>query len=91
MSNPTEDGLSNRKGGLSRLLTPSADLAAVIGPEPLPRTDMVKRIWAYIKANDLQDPADKRIIVVDDKLRAVFGQDRVQMMTMMGLLSPHLR
>ena len=92
VTNPTEDALNTRKtGGLSRLLTPSADLAAVVGPEPLPRTDMVKRIWAYIKAHGLQDPADKRIIVTDDKLRAVFGRDRVQMMTMMGLLSPHLR
>ena len=76
---------------VSRALTPSADLAAVIGPEPLPRTDMVKKIWAYIKEHGLQDPADKRVIVADDKLRAVFGQDRVNMMTMMGLLSPHLK
>ena len=75
----------------SRALTPSAELAAVIGPEPLPRTDVVKKIWAYIKGNGLQDAADKRIIVADEKLRAVFKQDRVNMMTMMGLLSPHLK
>lgn len=75
----------------SRLLTPSAELAAVIGPEPPPRTDLVKQLWAYIKANNLQESSDKRIIVCDDKLRAVFGRDRVNMMQMMGLLSPHLR
>lgn len=74
-----------------RVLTPSAELAAVVGPEPLPRADMVKRIWSYIKAHDLQDPADRRIIISDDNLRAVFGKDRVHMMTMMGLLSPHLK
>ena len=75
----------------ARVLTPSAELAAVVGPEPLPRSDMVKRVWSYIKAHDLQDAADRRIIVSDDKLRAVFGKDRVNMMTMMGLLSPHLK
>ena len=93
MITPTQGTLTKARkvSGLSRLLTPSAELAAVVGPEPLPRTDMVKRIWAYIKEHGCQDPADKRIIVADDKLRAVFGQDRVNMMTMMGLLSPHLR
>ena len=77
--------------GFPRLLTPSADLAAIVGPEPLPRTDMVKKVWAYIREHNLQEPADKRIIVADDKLRAVFGRDRVNMMQMMGLLAPHLR
>ena len=77
--------------GFPRLLTPSADLAAIVGPEPLPRTDMVKKVWAYIRDPNLQAPADKRIIVTDDKLRAVFGRDRVNMMQMMGLLAPHLR
>ncbi len=75
----------------NRLLTPSAELAAVIGPEPLPRTDMVKRILDYIKTHNLQDPADKRVIVADERLRAVFGQDRVGMFSLMGLLSPHLK
>ena len=76
--------------GFNKHLTPSAELAAVIGPEPLPRTDVVSKLWAYIKEHGLQDPADKRVIVADDKLRAVFEQDRVNMMKMMGLLSPHL-
>ena len=72
-------------------LTPSAELAAIVGDEPLARTEIVKRLWDYIRQHGCQDPADKRIIVADDKLRAVFGQDRVNMLTMMGLLSPHLR
>ena len=77
--------------GFLRLLTPSADLAAIVGPELLPRTDMVKKVWVYIREHNLQEPADKRIIVTDDKLRAVFGRDRVNMLHTMGLLSPHLR
>jgi DNA topoisomerase-3 len=78
-------------GALSRPLTPSQELAEIVGHEPLARTEIVKRVWDYIKAHGLQDPTDKREIVADDKLRAVFGQDRVNMMKMMGLLSPHLK
>lgn len=78
-------------GALARPLTPSPELAAIVGHEPLARTEIVKRVWDYIKAHGLQDPADKREIIADDKLRAVFGQDRVNMMRMMGLLSPHLK
>ena len=51
----------------------------------------MKRLWDYIREHGCQDPADKREIVADDRLRAVFGRDRVNMMTMMGLLSPHLK
>ena len=80
-----------KPGALSRPLTPSAELAAIVGDEPLARTEIVKRVWDYIKEHNLQDPADKREIVADDRLRAVFGQDRVNMMKMMGLLSPHLK
>ena len=80
-----------KAGALARPLTPSAELAEIVGHEPLARTEIVKRVWDYIKAHGLQDPSDKRIIVTDDKLRDVFGQDRVNMMKMMGLLSPHLK
>ncbi len=93
MTNPTEDALvkSRKTGALSRPLTPSAELAAIVGDEPLARTEIVKRLWSYIREHDLQDPADKRVIVANEKLRAVFGQDRVNMLAMMGLLSPHLK
>lgn len=80
-----------RAGALSRPLTPSAELAAIVGDEPLTRTEIVKQVWTYIKAHRLQDPADGRVILPDAKLRAVFDRDRVDMLTMMGLLSPHLR
>lgn len=76
---------------LSKPLTVSPELAAIVGAGSMPRTEVVKRVWDYIKQHGCQDPADKREIVADDKLRAVFGQDRVGMMKMMGLLSPHLK
>ncbi len=87
----TDPAKVRKAGALSRPLTSSAELAAIVGDEPLARTEIVKRLWSYIREHDLQDPADKRVIVADEKLRTVFGQDRVNMLAMMGLLSPHLK
>lgn len=70
--------------------TPSAALAAVIGSAPVARPEAVKKIWDYIKAQQLQDPADKRSIVADDKLRALFGKDRAGMFELAGILSRNL-
>ena len=69
---------------------PSAALAAVIGNEPVARPEAVKKLWEYIKANNLQDPKDKRTIVADDKLRAVFGKDSAGMFELAGILGQHL-
>ncbi len=69
---------------------PSAALAAVIGHEPVARPEAVKKMWEYIKAHNLQDPKDKRSIVADDKLRAVFGKDRAGMFELAGILGQHL-
>ena len=69
---------------------PDAELAAIVGKGPLPRTEVVKKVWDHIRAHSLQDPADKRTILADDKLKAVFGQDKVTMFEMNKLLSPHL-
>jgi chromatin remodeling complex protein RSC6 len=71
-------------------MTPSATLAAVIGAEPMPRTEVTKKIWEYIKKHDLQDPANKRNINADDKLRPIFGKDQVSMFEMTKLVSAHL-
>ena len=72
-------------------MTLSADLEAVVGKGPMPRSEVVKALWVYIKKNDLQDPADKRTIVADEKLKKVFGgQAKVNMMKMAGLVSKHL-
>jgi len=71
-------------------LTPSPALAAVVGATPLPRTEIISKLWDYIKAHNLQDPKDKRTIRADDKLRAVFGKDSAGMFELTGLLGAHL-
>ncbi|QBK04002.1 DNA topoisomerase III [Hylemonella gracilis] len=71
-------------------LTPSAELAAVIGNEPVARTQVIKKIWDYIKAQGLQDPKDKRSVLADAKLQPVFGKDRVTMFEITGLVGKHL-
>ncbi|MGB3277384.1 MAG: SWIB/MDM2 domain-containing protein [Castellaniella sp.] len=72
-------------------LTPSATLAAVIGNEAVPRTEVTKRIWDYIKKHDLQDPANRRNINADAKLRPLFGKDQVSMFELTKLVSQHLK
>ncbi|WP_313084997.1 SWIB/MDM2 domain-containing protein, partial [Pulveribacter sp.] len=79
-----------RKPSTAAGKTPSAALAAVIGAEPIARTEAMKKIWDYIKAHNLQDPQDKRSINADDKLRAVFGKDRAGMFELAGILGKHL-
>jgi chromatin remodeling complex protein RSC6 len=71
-------------------MTPSATLAAVIGPGAVPRTEVTKKIWEYIKKHDLQDPKNKRNINADDKLRPLFGKEQVSMFEMTKLISGHL-
>jgi upstream activation factor subunit UAF30 len=74
-----------------KALTPSATLAAVVGSKGLPRTEAVKKIWVYIKANKLQDKVNRRMINADDKLKAVFGgKSQVSMFDMAKYLSKHL-
>ena len=77
--------------GFMKPLTPSSELAAVIGANPMPRTEVTKKIWDYIKANNLQDPANKRMINADEKLKAVFGKDQVSMFEMTKIISQHLK
>jgi chromatin remodeling complex protein RSC6 len=76
---------------LMKPLQPSAALAAVVGSSPLPRTEVVSKVWEYIKANNLQNPENKREILADDKLRAVFGgKDKVSMFEMNKHFAQHL-
>ena len=71
-------------------LKPSAQLAAIVGANPLPRGEVVKKLWVYIKKNNLQNPANKRNIIADDKLRPVFGgKGEVNMFEMTKLVSQH--
>jgi len=72
-------------------MTPSAALAAVVGAKPIPRTEVTKKIWAYIKKNDLQDSKNRRNINADDKLKPVFGgKKQVSMFEMTKLVNNHL-
>jgi upstream activation factor subunit UAF30 len=75
---------------LMKPLTPSPELAAVVGSDPLPRPEVVSKVWDYIKKNDLQNPQNKREIIADEKLQPVFGKDRVTMFEMNKHLSRHL-
>lgn len=72
-------------------LTPSATLAAVIGSGNMPRTQVVKKLWDYIKKNKLQDAKNRRNINADDKLRALFGKGTVSMFEMTKIVSKHLK
>ena len=75
-----------------KALTPSAALAAVVGASPLPRTEVVKKLWAYIKKNNLQDSKNRRNINADAKLKEVFGgKTTVSMFDMTKLVSKHLK
>lgn len=74
-----------------KALTPSPELAAVIGPEGVPRTEARKRLWDHIKKSNLQNPANKRNILCDGKLKAVVGKPELTTFEMPGLVGKHLR
>ncbi len=78
------------KTGFNKELQPSSELALIVGKEPLARTEVTKRLWDYIKAHKLQNPANKRNILCDAKLKAVMGKDEVTMFEMTGLVGKHL-
>jgi upstream activation factor subunit UAF30 len=72
-------------------LTLSAALAAVVGDKPIPRTEIVSKLWVYIKAKGLQNKLNKRLIDADDKLKAVFGKAQVSMFEMAALIGKHVK
>jgi chromatin remodeling complex protein RSC6 len=73
-----------------KAMTPSSQLAAIVGPKALPRTEVTKKIWAYIKKNNLQDKVERRNIHADDKLKPIFGKKTVNMFEMTKLVNKHL-
>ena len=87
----TKSGGTGRQDGLQRPVTPSAELAAITGADPLPRSQVVSKVWDHIKKNNLQNPANKREILADDKLKKVFGVDKCSMFEMNKHLSRHLK
>jgi upstream activation factor subunit UAF30 len=80
----------NKQNAFMRPVKPSKELAAITGSEPLPRTEVVRKMWSYIKKNKLQNPRNKREILADEKLRPIFGKDRASMFEMNKHLSRHL-
>lgn len=76
---------------LQKPLTPSPELAAIVGEGMLPRGQVVSKVWDYIRAHNLQNPADKREILADDKLKKVFGKDKATMFEMNKYLAKHLK
>jgi len=84
-------GGGRKSDGLSRPLTPSPELAAITGSSPIARSDVVSKMWDYIKKNKLQNPENKREILADDKLEKIFGKKKVTMFEMNKHLSRHLK
>jgi upstream activation factor subunit UAF30 len=72
-------------------LAPSSSLAEVVGSKPLPRTDIIKKIWDYIKKNNLQDKKNRRMINADSKLRPLFGKDQISMFDLAKIVSKNVK
>ena len=86
-------GGSTRKpnAAFMKAMTPSPALGAVVGTSPMPRTEITKRLWAYIKKNNLQDAENKRMVNADDKLKQIFnGRKQVSMFEMTKMVNSHL-
>ena len=82
---------AGKTNALQKPLQPSEELAAVVGSGPLPRGQVVSKMWEYIRSHSLQNPANRREILADDKLRRVFGKDKVTMFEMNKHLAGHLK
>ena len=90
LKSPQASGRSTN--AVSALVTPSPELAHVIGSKPLSRGDAMRKLWDYIKKHDLQDPKNKRVVRADDNLRPIFdGNDSLSMFEMTAYVSKHLR
>ncbi len=81
----------SKPNALQQPLQPSKELAAIVGSDPLPRGEVVSKMWEYIKKNNLQNPENKREIIADDKLKPIFGKPKVTMFEMNKHLAQHLK
>ncbi|HMU46539.1 MAG TPA: SWIB/MDM2 domain-containing protein [Chitinophagaceae bacterium] len=89
---PKKKSARKPNAAFMKALTPSADLAAVVGSKPLPRTEAVKKIWVHIKANKLQDSKNRRMINTDAKLKPIFGgKGQVSMFDVAKALAKHMK
>ena len=83
--------MATKTGGIHKPVTPSPELAAVVGNGPMPRSEIVSKLWEYIKKNNLQDSKDKRQINADGALEKVFGKKSVSMFEMNKHVSNHVK
>jgi upstream activation factor subunit UAF30 len=81
----------SKPNALQQPLQPSKELAVIVGSNPLPRGEVVSKMWEYIKKNNLQNPENKREILADDKLQPIFGKPKVTMFEMNKHLAQHLK
>jgi chromatin remodeling complex protein RSC6 len=90
---PKAAGSTPRKANpaFMKAMTPSAALAEIIGATPMPRTEVTKKLWEYIKKHDLQDPKQRTMINADAKLQVIFQKPQVSMFEMTKLVSGHLK
>jgi upstream activation factor subunit UAF30 len=89
---PKKKSARTPNAAFMRPVTPSDTLATIVGPKPMPRTEVTKKLWAYIKKNNLQDKTNKRQINADANLKAVFGgKSSVDMFSMTKLVGKHLK
>ena len=89
---PAKSAKTSTNSGFMKPMQPDQALAAVVGNDPLPRTEVTKKVWDYIRKHNLQDPNDKRTIRADAKLKPVFdGKDSVTMFEMTKLVNGHLK
>jgi upstream activation factor subunit UAF30 len=77
--------------GLSKPVQPSKELGAIVGEKAMPRTEVISKVWEYIRKHELQNPENKREIIADAELKKVFGKDKATMFEMNKLLSAHLK
>jgi upstream activation factor subunit UAF30 len=92
MATAKKSGSKGGGKGLAAEVQPSPELSAVIGSKPMPRSEVTKKVWDYIKANGLQDQQNKRMINADDNLKKVFGgKKQVSMFEMTALVNKHLK
>ncbi len=87
---PADPNAPKKLDGLQKPLTPSAELAEIVGKDMLPRGQVVSKVWDYIRKHNLQKPTDKRVIMADAKLKKVFGVDHCTMFEMNKYLAKHL-
>jgi chromatin remodeling complex protein RSC6 len=87
----TDKPAGGARSGITAPVAPSPELAEIVGKDDLPRSEVVKKVWEYIKKHDLQDPKDKRNINADAKLEKVFGKKQASMFEMNKHLSAHLK